>query len=87
MVTQFPTRASVLDAKGDPLQLPATAYVLGVWPERLSSQAATAGTFARLTGLQAAQVLGQIAAAPPDQFLPLATVDPDYLREPAQRPA
>ena len=75
VVTQFPTRASVLDAKGDPLQLPATAYVLGVWPERLSSQAATALAFARLTGLQAAQVLGEIAAAPPDQFLRLATVD------------
>ncbi|MGO9190036.1 MAG: penicillin-binding transpeptidase domain-containing protein, partial [Streptosporangiaceae bacterium] len=75
VVTQFPTRASVLDAKGDPLQLPATAYVLGVWPERLSSQAATALAFARLTGLQAAQVLGEIAAAPPDQFFRLATVD------------
>ena len=75
VVTQFPTRASVLDAKGSPLQLPATAYVLGVWPDRLSSQAATALAFARLTGLQAAQVLGEIEAAPPDQFLPLATVD------------
>ena len=75
VVTQFPARASVLDAKGDPLQLPAPAYVLGVWPERLSSQAATARAFATLTGLQATQVLGQIAAAPPDQFLRLATVD------------
>ena len=75
VVTQFPTRASVLDAKGSPLQLPATAYVLGVWPDRLSSQAATALAFARLTGLQAAQVLGEIEAAPPDQFLRLATVD------------
>ncbi len=75
VVTQFPVRASVLDAKGDPLQLPAPAYVLGVWPERLSSQTATARAFAKITGVQAAQVLGQIAAAPPDQFLRLATVD------------
>ena len=75
VVTQFPARASVLDAKGDPLQVPAPAYVLGVWPARLSSQAATAQAFARLTSLQAGQVLGQIAAAPPDQFLRLATVD------------
>ncbi len=30
VVTQFPSRASVLDARGDPLQLPTTAYVLGV---------------------------------------------------------
>ena len=75
VVTQFPARAAVLDAKGDPLQLPAPAYVLGVWPDRLSSQAATAQGFARLTGVQAGQVLGQIAAAPPDQFLRLATLD------------
>ena len=79
VVTRFPARASVLDAKGDPLQVPAPAYVLGVWPARLSSQAATARAFARLTSLQAGQVLGQIAAAPPDQFLRLATVDtPTY---------
>ena len=75
VVTQFPARAPVLDAKGTPLQVPAPAYVLGVWPARLSSQAATAQAFARLTSLQAGQVLGQIAAAPPDQFLRLATVD------------
>jgi cell division protein FtsI/penicillin-binding protein 2 len=75
VVTRFPARASVLDAKGTPLQVPAPAYVLGVWPARLSSQAATAQAFARLTSLQAGQVLGQIAAAPPDQFLRLATVD------------
>ncbi len=75
VVTQFPPRASVLDAKGNPLQLPAPAYVLGVWPDRLASQAATARAFADRTGLQAGQVLGQIAAAPPDQFLRLATLD------------
>jgi cell division protein FtsI/penicillin-binding protein 2 len=75
VVTQFPARASVLDTKGDPLQQMAPAYVLGVWPDRLSSQAATAQDFARLTGLQVGQVLGQIAAAPPDQFLRLATLD------------
>ena len=75
VVTHFPARASVLDAKGTPLQVAAPAYVLGVWPARLFSQAATAQAFARLTRLQAGQVLGQIAAAPPDQFLRLATVD------------
>ena len=77
VVTQFPARAAVLDAKGDPLQRPAPAYVLGVWPDRLSNQAATAQSFARITRVQAAQVLGQITAAPPDQFLRLATLDSD----------
>jgi hypothetical protein len=75
VVTQFPARASVLDAKGNPLQLPAPAYVLGVWPDRLSSAAATAQAFASRTRLQAGQVLGQITAAPPHQFLRLATLD------------
>jgi cell division protein FtsI/penicillin-binding protein 2 len=75
VVNRFPARAPVLDAKGSPLQLRAPAYVLGVWPERLSSPAATAQAFARLTKVQAGQVLGQIAAAPPDQFLRLATID------------
>ncbi len=76
VVTHFPPRASVLDTNGDPLELRAPAYVLGVWPDRLSSQAATAQAFARVTRVQTGQVLGQIAAAPPDQFLRLATVDP-----------
>ena len=75
VVTQFPARAAVLDANGDPLQLPGRAYVLGVFPDRLSSPAATAQAFARHTGLQAGQVLGQITAAPPQQFLRLATLD------------
>ena len=75
VVTRFPARAAVLDAEGGPLQLPAPAYVLGVWPDRLSSPAATARAFATHTRLQAGQVLGQITAAPPHQFLRLATLD------------
>jgi cell division protein FtsI/penicillin-binding protein 2 len=77
VVTAFPARATVLDAAGKPLQLPGRAYVLGVWPDRLSNPAQTAQAFATYTKLQAGQVLGQIAAAPPQQFLRLATLDPD----------
>ncbi len=76
VVTTFPARAAVLDAAGKPLQLPARSYVVGVWPNRLSQPGATASAFAKLTGLQAGQVLGQITAAPPQQFLQLATLDP-----------
>jgi cell division protein FtsI/penicillin-binding protein 2 len=76
VVTTFPDRAAVLDAKGNPLQVKATAYVLGVVPDRLSSPTKTAEAFAKPTGLQAGQVLGQITAAPPHSFLPLATLDP-----------
>jgi hypothetical protein len=76
VVTTFPDRAAVLDAKGNPLQVKATAYVLGVVPDHLSSAVKTAQAFAKPTGLQAGQVLGQITAAPPHSFLPLATLDP-----------
>jgi cell division protein FtsI/penicillin-binding protein 2 len=77
MLTQFPARAPVLDSEGNPLQLSATAYEVGVWPSRLSSQTTTASDFATVTGLQEGQVLGQITAAPPNQFVRLATLDPD----------
>ena len=76
VVSTFPDRAAVLDAKGNPLQVKAAAYVLGVVPDRLKSPANTARAFAKPTGLQAGQVLGQITAAPPHSFLRLATLDP-----------
>ena len=76
VVTTFPDRAALLDAKGNPLQVKATAYVLGVVPDRLKSPPDTALAFAKPTGLQAGQVLGQITAAPPHSFLRLATLDP-----------
>jgi cell division protein FtsI/penicillin-binding protein 2 len=76
VVTQFPERASVLDAEGHPLQVPSPVYVLGVMPSALTDPAATATRFATTTGLDAGQVLGQINAAPPNQFLKLASLDP-----------
>jgi cell division protein FtsI/penicillin-binding protein 2 len=77
LVTKFPSRAPVLDAEGNPLQLSTTAYEVGVWPSRLSNPSVTASDFATATGLQENQVLGQITAAPPNQFVRLATLDPD----------
>jgi cell division protein FtsI/penicillin-binding protein 2 len=76
VVTQFPDRASVLDAEGQPLQVPSPVYVVGVIPSALTDPAATADRFATATGLDAGQVLGQINAAPPNQFLKLASLDP-----------
>jgi cell division protein FtsI/penicillin-binding protein 2 len=76
VTTKFPARAAVLDSEGTPLQLPSPVYVVGVWPDRLTSPAATARAFAQLANLQPAQVLGQIAAAPPGKFFRLATLDP-----------
>ena len=76
VVTDFPNRASVLDAEGNPLQVDAPVYVLGVMPDSLAHPAVTARAFAAATGLEAAQVLGQISAAPPREFLRLASLDP-----------
>jgi cell division protein FtsI/penicillin-binding protein 2 len=76
VVTQFPDRASVLDAEGQPLQVPSPVYVVGVTPAALADPAVTAEHFAEVTGLDAVQVLGQITAAPPSQFLKLASLDP-----------
>ncbi len=76
VVTQFPDRAAVLDAEGQPLQVPSLVYVVGVVPDALADPAATAQRFADVTELEAGQVLGQITAAPPNQFLKLASLDP-----------
>jgi cell division protein FtsI/penicillin-binding protein 2 len=76
VLTKFPGRAPVLDAEGDPLQVPGPVYVVGVRPGHLASQSITARGFAAATGLDAGQVLGLIRAAPPQQFLKLASLDP-----------
>jgi len=76
VVTRFPDRAAVLDAGGHPLQVPSPVYVVGVLPSALADPAVTAKRFASVTELDAAQVLGQITAAPPNQFLKLASLDP-----------
>ena len=76
VVTQFADRASVLDAEGQPLEVPGLVYVVGVRPAALADPAATAEHFAEVTKLDAGQVLGQITAAPPNQFLKLASLDP-----------
>jgi cell division protein FtsI/penicillin-binding protein 2 len=76
VVTRFPTRAPVLDAEGRPLEVPSRVYVLGVWPARLAHPGETAQAFAAVTRLDASQVLGHIAAAPPREFLTLASLTP-----------
>ena len=76
VVTTFPSRGLILDSTGQPLQTPATVYVVGVVPARLANPMATATQFATVTGVEALQVSGQIAAAPPQAFLKLATLDP-----------
>ncbi len=52
-------------------------YQVGVWPRALPDPAETADDFAEVTQLNSAQVLGQIQAASPGQFLTLLSLDPD----------
>jgi cell division protein FtsI/penicillin-binding protein 2 len=76
VVNQFPSRAPVLDAEGNPLEVASPVYVLGVMPDSLAHPVVTARAFANATGLETEQVLGQITAAPPRGFLRLASLDP-----------
>jgi cell division protein FtsI/penicillin-binding protein 2 len=85
VVTKVPPRALVLNAEGRSLQVPSPVYEVGVWPKRLANPVVTAGGFAGVTGLNSTQVLGQIRAAPPGQFLRLLSLDPGSYAQMAHR--
>jgi cell division protein FtsI/penicillin-binding protein 2 len=73
VLTTVPPRAQLLDAAGNPLLRPSLVYRLGVVPDELRNPALTASALAQATGLgsDAAEMLGQILAAPSDSFLEL----------------
>jgi cell division protein FtsI/penicillin-binding protein 2 len=76
VVTTFAPRAQVEDSSGQPLLKKSAVYHVGVYPDRLSNAARTAEEFSAIAVLNSQQVLGQINAAPPRQFLSLLTLDP-----------
>ena len=76
VVSSYPPRATIEDSAGQPLIVTSTDYHFGVYPGSLSNAARTAAEFSQATGLDEQQVLGQIRAAPPRQFLSLLTLDP-----------
>jgi cell division protein FtsI/penicillin-binding protein 2 len=69
-------RMPVLDAEGQPLQTPSTAFVVGVRPDRLKDPSATAEALGRATGIEPSEILGWIRAAPRKPFLELVTFKP-----------
>ena len=71
--TSVPPRAALLDSAGSPLAQPSPAFVVGVHPGRLTQPGATAADLAKVTGLDASQVLGEIEVAPAASFLELVT--------------
>jgi cell division protein FtsI/penicillin-binding protein 2 len=76
VVTSFAPRAAVADMNGQPLVAASADYRIGVYPGRLKHPAATAAGFSAVTGINTQQVLGQIQAAAPSEFLSLLTLDP-----------
>jgi cell division protein FtsI/penicillin-binding protein 2 len=77
VVTELPPRAQVENSGGGSLLTRSPGYLIGVYPGRLKNAATTAAKFSRLTGLNPQQVLGQIHAAPPGEFLSLLTLEHD----------
>jgi len=76
VLTSMPPRAAVQDTRGQPLLPSSSAYVLGVWPDKLADPAATALSFGKATGLDPGQILGYIQGAPPASFMELLTLSP-----------
>ena len=76
VVTAYAPRAGIEDMNGQPLLAKSADYRIGVYPGRLKNAAATAAGFSGVAGLDDQQVLGQIQAAPPSDFLSLLTLDP-----------
>ena len=69
-------RMPVLDAEGRPLQIPSTAYLVGVRPGRLKDPEATADGLGSVTGIEPSEVVGWILAAPRRGFLELVMFQP-----------
>ena len=74
VVSAYPQRAEVEDMSGRPLVVKSADYRIGVHPGELKDATATAKEFSGVTGLNEQQVLGQIQAAPPSDFLSLLTL-------------
>jgi cell division protein FtsI/penicillin-binding protein 2 len=76
VLTSFPQRAQITDMNGRPLVDESADYHIGVYPGRLANEAVTAAKFSSATGLDEEEVLGEIQAAPPEDFLSLLTLQP-----------
>jgi cell division protein FtsI/penicillin-binding protein 2 len=74
VVSAYPRRAEVEDMSGRPLIVKSADYRIGVHPGELKDATATAKGFSGVTGLNEQQVLGQLQAAPPSDFLSLLTL-------------
>jgi cell division protein FtsI/penicillin-binding protein 2 len=85
VVTETPQRAYIQDAKGRPLTKKTKVQIFGVLPGQLTQPSQTLGRLAKITDLDKDRVLGRVRSAPPQEFLPLVTLQlPDQARAAAQ---
>lgn len=74
IVTDTPRRAFIQDSRGRPLQRNTLAQVFGVIPDQLTDTRRTLERLTRITDLDMEPVLGRVRSAPPQEFLPLVTL-------------
>ncbi len=72
-------RASILDAAGNPLFVPTPVVAVGVDPGRVTDLPALAATLASTLGVSAEEIVANVSATQPGQFVPVITLRrPDY---------
>lgn len=85
VVTETPQRASIEDSKGRALTKKTRVEVFGVLPGQLPKPDATLDKLSKITNLDKDRVLGRVRSAPPQEFLPLVTLQlPAQVNEAAQ---
>jgi cell division protein FtsI/penicillin-binding protein 2 len=75
VVTETPNRAPVQDYQGKPLLKAVMTDVVGVIPRSLRDPKATLDRLATITDLDPDRLIGRVNSAPPQEFLPLATLE------------
>jgi cell division protein FtsI/penicillin-binding protein 2 len=79
IVTETPQRGAVLDAAGRALLRKVPTYIVGVFPGSLKDPVRTIDELAQLTKLDGERLIGRVRSAPPQEFLPLVTLQqPDH---------
>jgi cell division protein FtsI/penicillin-binding protein 2 len=74
VVTDTPQRAYLLDLRGRSLTKKTKVQIFGVLPGQLAQPSQTLGRLAKITHLDEDRVLGRVRSAPPQEFLPLVTL-------------
>ncbi|MGY1705738.1 penicillin-binding transpeptidase domain-containing protein [Geodermatophilus sp. SYSU D00697] len=75
----LPERAAITDADGRPLFTPTEVVNVGVDPAQVTDLPALAAALSEATGIAAEEIVADVQAAPPGQFVPVITLRrPDF---------